>query len=593
MIGVAVAIALALCTGSPALGVALGALATLVGLRPLPGVGLASALVAAGCAAAVALGMDLESVLAVGLAWFVVHQRSGARRPETDVLLVGLLLVVCATRTRSPWFGGALLAWVLAMPGSLKTPMWVVVPVGALAVPIFLLTPRFVPADLRERDARGLTGFSDDVELGRMQDLLDDPSRVFEARFDRPVTEPPYFRGVALDRFDGRRWWTEAARTREPAYAGALADAVRMDVDLEAHPEGVLFVPGTPDGVDADGLAVERDAGGAYHLPGPPRPVRYTAWVRPPFGPGRTDPFRDAQPRVDVPPVSDAVRTLVEDVVRDVEGPRARMDALSAWLGGSYAYTRAPRDLDAEAPLERFLLETREGHCEYFASALAVAGRLAGVPTRVVNGFVGGEATSPTRLVVRRYHAHAWVEYFDGDQWVTVDPTPAVQAPEAPGRVVRVQEELALAWESFVGFDGERQVAVARDVASVVVPHAGPLASALLGTAFIGALVGLVALGLRRVVVRVALPAAVHRPPDPISRVVEEAREVLAERGWHVPGHLPDLAAARWVGARDAGLGEALEELVWLAYDVRFGGEAAEPRAARARELLDVVRDAA
>ena len=40
-------------------------------------------------------------------------------------------------------------------------------------------------------------------------------------------------------------------------------------------------------------------------------------------------------------------------------------------------------------------------------------------------------------------------------------------------------------------------------------------------------------------------------------------------------------------------LGEALEELVWLAYDVRFGGEAAEPRAARARELLDVVRDAA
>lgn len=593
MSGLAVGIAVTLASGSLPLGALLGVLVEVSGRLRVPGVAGLSVLVSMLGLALVVLGVELEAVLAAGLAWFVVHQRSTARRPDTDALLVGLLLVVCATRTRSPWFGLAALAWLGSLPRTFGAPGWVAFPLALVAFPVFVLTPRFVPADLRERDARGLTGFSDGVELGRMQDLLDDPARVFEARFDRPITEATYFRGVALDRFDGRRWWTDVERTREPVYRGELADAVRMEVELEAHPEGVLFVPGTPDGLDADGLAVDRDAGGAYHLPGPPRSVRYTAWVRPPFGPGRRDPFRDAEPRLDLPELAPEVHALVRGVVVDAAGADARIEALSAWLRERYAYTRAPRDLDVEAPLERFLLETREGHCEYFASALAVTGRLAGVPTRVVNGFVGGDPVGTDRVVVRRYHAHSWVEYFDGEQWVTVDPTPAVEAPAGPGLLTLAQEELASAWDGFVTFDGERQVDVARDLADSVVPVEVPLPPAVVGVFVIGGLLGVLALIGRRLVVRIALPAEGRRELDPVSELVEEAREVLVERGWHVPPDLPDLAAAEWLTRRDRALGEVLQELVWLAYDVRFGGRSAAERLPRARALLDVVRSAA
>ena len=62
-------------------------------------------------------------------------------------------------------------------------------------------------------------------------------------------------------------------------------------------------------------------------------------------------------------------------------------------------------------PLEDFLFVQKAGHCEYFASALAVMLRTVGVPTRSVNGFYGGEWNSFGHyLAVRQGDAHSWVE---------------------------------------------------------------------------------------------------------------------------------------------------------------------------------------
>ena len=74
-----------------------------------------------------------------------------------------------------------------------------------------------------------------------------------------------------------------------------------------------------------------------------------------------------------------------------------------------------------------FLFETKTGHCEYFASAMAIMLRLQGVPARLVTGF---SATNKNPLTgyfeVRALDAHAWVEaYFPAHGWVTFEPTPA------------------------------------------------------------------------------------------------------------------------------------------------------------------------
>ena len=77
-------------------------------------------------------------------------------------------------------------------------------------------------------------------------------------------------------------------------------------------------------------------------------------------------------------------------------------------------------------PLANFLFERKQGHCEYFASSMAVMLRTLGIPSRVVNGFRTGEFNDLTsQYVVRASNAHSWVEaYFPGYGWIAFDPTP-------------------------------------------------------------------------------------------------------------------------------------------------------------------------
>ena len=545
---------------------------------------LAFAIGAGGLAIAGALGTPLEGLLPLFLVGLLVHFT--ARDPQVHVasLLVGLLLVVAAVRSTSPWFVIALLAWCGSLAGD-RGRRRLLLPIGVVSVGLFMVLPRFGTFLHDDEDASALTGFDGDVELGALGDLLDDPARVFTARFSSPPEGTVYFRGVALDRFDGRRWWSEASRTREPDYDAPPPDSVRVWIELEPHPEGVLFVPGTVDGLDTDGLAIDRDTAGAYHLPGPPRPIAYTAFVQAPYGPGRGDPFLDAEPRVDLPAsLSARTRALFIEQGGDATTPQARMDALTRWLQAGYTYTRAPRDADPEAPLEFFLETGQEGHCEYFASALAVGGRALGIPTRVINGFVGGEPTGPDTLVLRRYHAHSWVEYFDGDRWVLADATPGRGAPAAPSVAYQTLEAATDVWNDLLTYDGEAQIAGATGVAARVAPFTPPDTRPLVGALILGCLVGALALVIRLVVRPRKLASTAHG-----DGVTAELKRLLYRLHGEVEPGIPDLDRASAIAARLPEARAPLEELVWLSYGVRYGG--ADPTAAlvRARQLVAIV----
>lgn len=571
LIGLSAGLTVGLATGSVLLGLLVGAL---IAARPrLPEAAWTAGAVlgALALSAAALASVPLEMLLPVFLGGLLLHFTAHDPQRPLALLVLGLLLVVAGVRSTSPWFVLALLAWVGALcDGQGRARL--ALPIGLVSLGLFVLLPRFGSFDLgTQRDS--LTGFADDVELGQLRDLLDDPTRVFTARFSVPPTEPVYFRGVALDRFDGRRWWSEAGRTREPDYEGALPDTVRVDVALEAHPERVLFVPGTVDGLDTDGLAVDRDRAGAYHLPGPARRVRYRAFVRPPYGTGRGDPFLDARPRTDLPTLPPRVIQAYREHAGEATTPDARIAALTAWLQRDFRYTRAPRDADPEAPLAGFLLDSREGHCEYFASALAVGGRVLGVPTRVVNGFVGGEPEADGTLVLRRYHAHSWVEYFDGDRWVVADATPRLDAPSGPGLAHQVTEAARDLWEGVLHYDGEQQVSSAATLAANLAPSAPPATRPWIGAVVIGAIaIGLVGIA-RTLLVRRRRPAS----PD---RIEDELKTLLRPFQGRT-----DLQRARRAPADRRHL---LEELVWIAYAARFGGEAAQPE--RAASLLQQIK---
>ena len=114
-------------------------------------------------------------------------------------------------------------------------------------------------------------------------------------------------------------------------------------------------------------------------------------------------------------------------MTRSAATPYDKARAVEAFFKTQFSYS-----LDVERtggdPLAEFLFETREGHCEYFATAMAITLRTLDIPARIVNGFQMGEYNDINNLyTVREADAHSWVEvYFaKADAWVEFDPTPA------------------------------------------------------------------------------------------------------------------------------------------------------------------------
>ena len=101
--------------------------------------------------------------------------------------------------------------------------------------------------------------------------------------------------------------------------------------------------------------------------------------------------------------------------------------AVENYLRTRFGYTLELPQTAVKDPIANFLFERKQGHCEYFASSMAVMLRSLGIPARVVNGFRSDEFNDLTgNYVVRAKNAHSWVEaYFPNYGWQTFDPTPA------------------------------------------------------------------------------------------------------------------------------------------------------------------------
>lgn len=126
---------------------------------------------------------------------------------------------------------------------------------------------------------------------------------------------------------------------------------------------------------------------------------------------------------------------LVQDLTRDQPTVYDKVVAIERWLRetGGFTYSIDLPALSPDHAIDDFLLETKRGHCELFATAMALMLRDLDIPTRVVSGYRGGEWSAADRsYVVRASMAHLWVEvYFVDIGWVSFDPTPATQ--EIPG----------------------------------------------------------------------------------------------------------------------------------------------------------------
>ena len=123
--------------------------------------------------------------------------------------------------------------------------------------------------------------------------------------------------------------------------------------------------------------------------------------------------------------LEEPVYALARETVSVADSPYEKALAIQSWLNRSFRYTLDVSDQPADMDfVTRFLLDTKEGYCTYFASAMTVLCRMAGLPARYVEGYLA-EPDENGQAVVTGLSAHAWTEvYFKGFGWLTFDATP-------------------------------------------------------------------------------------------------------------------------------------------------------------------------
>jgi len=389
----------------------------------------------------------------------------------------------------------------LIRPGFLSVTVAVTIGVFLVSLVFFFLFPRLGLGFFATQSRLGIsmTGFSDEVTLGDFGNVIEDPEVVMRVRMKgRPALTPLRMRGQSLDEYDGRTWRKTTRRLRALNMDGrgryrADDNTLRLD-ELDPLVQEVYLEPmtGTPrvlfgmpnavgferpasslEALRPDKWRFYRDDAFDVSITGPPRSaIVYTVHSVP----DRTDPDKLRGAGSDysawmrsrytqLPHMDSRVGEMARGMVDNAAAAYDAAVTVESRLSGEFEYALDTSHGEKD-PLVDFLLSNRRGHCEYFASAMVVLLRSLGIPSRIVNGFHGGEANQYGDYVyLRKADAHSWVEvWFPGSGWVTFDPTPAVALQMRVDRswwrkVTDAVDTVKLWWYQWViEYDLERQV---------------------------------------------------------------------------------------------------------------------------------------
>jgi protein-glutamine gamma-glutamyltransferase len=373
------------------------------------------------------------------------------RTARDQLVMVGaglfLLLAACLDRqslARAPlyllqaWLCCAALAVVTARGLAVRPALALAGRALLLATPLaailFLSFPRLAGAFWAvPRGEEALTGLSDTMSPGGITHLTSSYDIAFRARFT-PAPPPPqerYWRGPVLHDFDGYTW-RRGVSPASPRQALEPAGKIyRYSISLEPSRHRWWFALDTPAQSPDSKVQLTYD----YQLLAAEpvtQPVSFEALsytqIRVSGSLGASERRQDTQlPRGRNPRALEFAQTLRGQAGSDSEVVNSAIEFLRR---GGFEYSLDPQPTGADS-VDDLLFGTRAGFCGHYASAFVTLMRGAGLPARVVTGYLGGE-WNPIGgyFVVRQSDAHAWAEvWLEGRGWTRVDPT-AVVAPE-------------------------------------------------------------------------------------------------------------------------------------------------------------------
>ncbi len=374
------------------------------------------------------------------------------RRDQFVLLFISIFLVMSSLlREQYLWsllylLAGTLMiltAWLRMSAGenesarqSLVTGSRLLLYAAPLAIAMWVFFPRIatpfwaVPIDT----SRATSGLSDTMSPGDISSLSMSNEVAFRVRFKSEIPEPHdrYWRGLVLTSFNGRTWTGSEPGIAAPAseQIAVRGEPVSYEVTLEPTRQHWVFAIDMPMSWSLDKTFMGPQQQLSRALPIDQR-IAYEVESYLDYRIEAELPavFRDWYTKV--PNNNERAAELARQMRSATSSDGAYIEAvLAKFHNEEFYYTLEPPPLGS-SPVDRFLFDTRRGFCEHYASAFAFLMRSAGIPSRIVLGYQGGEINPlGGHLIVRQSDAHAWTEVWLPDLgWYRVDPTAAV-APE-------------------------------------------------------------------------------------------------------------------------------------------------------------------
>jgi len=584
------------------------------------------------------------------LSFVVIYRCSnlpGRRELRQAVALSFVQILAAAASTTEAYFGPLLAAylamaiWTLMAMASARDdapagarraptgrPVFVMTAATvALGAVLFFAMPHLGTGYLQQVSALrgagdGISGFSNRIELGSINQIKKSRSIVMRVRiirqpgFSSAASLDLRWRGLAFDTFDGRSWsvarmetdWVGTQRdgwydVGQPIPAGQ-SDMLE-EISLEPSLMSLLFTSPGAARVQAEDLStLGVDAAGSIHMQIPAlhrlsyqvvSPDPQTALAG--FGSVTSGGEGRMTRYLTLPRLDARVEALAHRLTQKADTDFERARIIEEYLRSNYSYTLDVDDAGVADPVSHFLIERNAGHCEYFATGMAILLRHLSIPSRVVNGFAAGQ-WSPLfgGFIVRQSDAHAWVEAWMPERgWVTFDPTPSEGSFEATmgpmARFARLMGRIELVWDTWIiGLDlldqqsfvstlmdtGRAVAAALRSGLAAMNPLAGSggVARALSALALAA---GVIWIAMRRGTLAwlrafVGRPARRRTPSDPATLALRRFEARWAKRGLRrSPGQTP-MEFAREIERSALDAPGAAVGFVESYYNARYGG---------------------
>jgi hypothetical protein len=366
------------------------------------------------------------------------------------------------------------------------------------AAPMFFLLPRVGGAGFgaNQSGISALTGFSDKVrlgEIGRIQQNDEIVMRVQIENKDAKSLNGLRWRGIALDEFDNKTWKQSKQNYRETStknesgffllnFSSGKNQGIIQTFYLEPLDTLILFTLPRPNVVQGNFEILKKDAEGGISFIGKGyQRISYQVHsdgYEPSAEILRKDNINytaeENQKYLQLPAdLDEKIEKLSSQITEGKTNRYDKAKVIEEYLQTQFGYTLEQK-ATGEQPVSDFLFNVKEGHCEYFASAMVLMLRTQGIASRIVNGFQQGEYNETADVfVVKQKNAHSWVEvYFPKEKtWVAFDPTPFAgqnfigDTTGLFGSMGSYLEALETFWiQYFIAFDNQEQRSLFRSV---------------------------------------------------------------------------------------------------------------------------------